>query len=88
MSEAQLYDLCQQLRLLARRDCVTNTHGRLVQGHIDRQVEHLRLQVLSVLESVQDHKPLPQGHLEALATARLWVDTNRPTIQALRREYA
>lgn len=86
MSEALLYSLSQQLRLLARANVRATADGRILSGAIDRQVEHQRLHLLNVLEHFQDTGSLtPEDELYVAACSQV-VDANRLVIRALRRE--
>lgn len=87
VSEALLYDLSQQLRLLARRNVVVGSNGRLLKGDLDSSVETLRLRLNSVLWALQDGLNPPDAEA-TLAQARALVEIHRSTIRDLRRENA
>lgn len=85
LSDEQLYGLSQQLRLLARRECVCAADGRLLSGGIDRRIEALRTQLLLILESLQDGRPpLPDADRILVRCERL-IAEQRALIRALRR---
>lgn len=84
MSEVLLYDIAQQLRLLARRHCHTAADGRLLSGGIDPAIETLRSRLLLVLDAIQDGLPAPGAH-HTLAACQALIDANRDTIRDLRR---
>lgn len=86
MTESWLYDLSQQLRLLARRDCKVGRHGGLLGGSVDRKVEDAREELLLALELLQDRQPLDVQHLDAIGYCQELAWRNRHQIQALRRE--
>ena len=86
MTESRLYDLSQQLRLLARRDCFLGRHGQLLGGSVDRKVEDAREELLTALELLQDRQPLDVLHLDAIGYCQELAWRHRHQIQALRRE--
>jgi hypothetical protein len=86
MSEKLLYDISQQLRLLARRDCHLGRHGNLLAGSVDRKVEDAREELLLALELLQDKQPLDVQHLDAIGYCTELAWRNRHQIAALRRE--
>lgn len=86
MSEALLYDLSQQLRLLARRDCQVGRHGHLISGDIDQAIETARLKLLNTLEHFQDFRVLEAEGLSIVAYCQRLAQDNRRQIAALRRE--
>lgn len=86
MSEQLLYDISQQLRLLARRDCKVGRHGSLLEGAIDHSVETPREELLLALELVQDKQPLDERHLDSIAYCQKLAWQHRHQIQALRRQ--
>jgi hypothetical protein len=86
MSEALLYNLSQQLRLLARRDCKVARHGGLLGGSIDHSIEAAREELLLALEILQDHQALDVQHLDSIAYCTELAWRHRHQIQALRRE--
>jgi hypothetical protein len=88
MSEKLLYDISQQLRLLARRDCHLGRHGNLLAGGLDRKVEDARQELLLALELLQDRgeQALDVQHLDAIGYCTELAWRNRHQIAALRRE--
>jgi hypothetical protein len=86
MSEALLYDLSQQLRLLARASVRTTTDGRILSGQVDYSLEHLRSGVNEALDHLQDRGSLSPVDQACLATATRVIDSNRPLIRDLRRQ--
>jgi len=86
MTESRLYDLSQQLRLLARRDCHLSAHGSLLNGSVDRKVEDAREELLVALELIQDRQALDVQHLDAIDYCQALAWRNRHQIQALRRQ--
>jgi len=86
MTESRLYDLSQQLRLLARRDCHLGRHGQLLGGSVDRKVEDARQELLLALELLQDRQVLDVQHLDAINYCQRLAWQNRDQIAALRRE--
>lgn len=86
MSEALLYDISQQLRLLARANVRTTADGRLLGGQIDYALEQLRSGVVDALEHLQDHGRLSPVDQACLAIATRTIGANRPLIRSLRRE--
>lgn len=86
MSEALLYDISQQLRLLARRDCQVGRHGHLISGAIDQPVEAARLKLLDVLERFQDYQTLEAEGLDIVAYCQKLAWQHRHQITALRRD--
>lgn len=85
MSEALLYSLSQQLRLLARRSVDTTQDGRLLHGRINPVIEAMRLDLLSILEAIQDGLPAPENAAALLADCQAAVDLYRSEIRDLRR---
>ena len=86
MTESRLYDLSQQLRLLARRDCHLSAHGSLLNGSVDRKVEDAREELLLALELLQDKQPLDVQHLDAIGYCQRLAWQNRDQIVSLRRQ--
>lgn len=86
MTESLLYDLSQQLRLLARRDCHLGRHGQLLAGSVDRKVEDAREELLLALELLQDRQALDVQHLDAIGYCQGVARQNRDQIAALRRQ--
>jgi len=86
MTESRLYDLSQQLRLLARRDCKVGRHGGLLGGSIDHSIEAAREELLLALELLQDRQALDVQHLDAIGYCQELAWRNRHQIQALRRQ--
>lgn len=85
MSESLLFDISQQLRLLARRSVVIDSYGHRINGAINPVIEQLRQQLLSVLESIQDGIQPPPHAAETLATCQAIADLYRTEIRSLRR---
>lgn len=86
MSEQLLYELSQQLRLLARRDCQVGRHGSLLGGAIDHSVETAREELLLALELVQDKQPLDVLQLDVIGYCQQLAWQHRHQIAALRRQ--
>lgn len=86
MSEALLYGLSQQLRLLARRSVDTTQDGRLLRGRINPVIEAMRLDLLAVLEMIQDGLPAPENASAILAECQAAVAFYRTEIRDLRRQ--
>ena len=86
MSESLLYDISQQLRLLARRHCRVSGDGRLVDGSVDPAVEAARLRLLDVLESFQDYRVLEVDAVDTISYCQELAWRNRHQIAALRRQ--
>jgi calcineurin-like phosphoesterase family protein len=86
MSESLLYDLSQQLRLLARRNCRLNGSGTLVNGNVDQSVEAARLRLLDILEHFQDYHVLEVDALDTISFCQALAWQNHDRITALRRE--
>lgn len=86
MSEALLYDISQQLRLLARANVRTGIDGRILGGRIDYSLELLRGGVLDALDRLQDAGRLSPVDEACLAVAQKRIGANRPLIRDLRRE--
>lgn len=86
MSESLLYDISQQLRLLARRHCQVGRHGGLLEGAIDASIEAAREELLLALELVQDRQPLDVLHMDAIAYCQKLAWQHRHQITALRRQ--
>lgn len=86
MTESRLYDLSQQLRLLARRDCKVGRHGGLLGGSLDLAVEDARLRLLDVLEQFQDFRVLEVDAVDTIAYCQELAWRHRHQITALRRQ--
>ncbi|MEB3256359.1 MAG: hypothetical protein VKJ05_08225 [Synechococcaceae cyanobacterium] len=84
-SDDQLYGISQQLRLLARRECVCAADGRLLGGAIDRRIEALRTQLLLILEALQDGRPLHPDAERILQRCERLIAEQRSAIRVLRR---
>lgn len=87
-SDTRLYAISQQLRLLARRNCVTAADGRLLGGAIDPWIEALRQRLLLLLETIQDGRPLFSDAAALVAVCEQLVDSQRGAIRSLRRQCA
>jgi hypothetical protein len=85
MSETAIYDMSQQLRLLARANVRTTADGRLLSGQINYSLELLRSGVLEALEHYQDGKVSPVDQV-CLERATTLIGANRPLIRTLRRQ--
>jgi hypothetical protein len=86
MSETAIYDMSQQLRLLARANVRTTVDGRVLSGQINHSLEHLRSGVNEALDHLQDHGSLSPVDQACLAIATRVIDSNRPLIRDLRRQ--
>jgi hypothetical protein len=86
MSEALLYDISQQLRLLARANVRTTADGRLLSGQVSYSLEHLRSGVNQALDHLQDDGSLNPVDRACVAIATKTIGANRPLIRTLRRQ--
>jgi hypothetical protein len=86
MSETAIYDISQQLRLLARANVRTATDGRLLSGQVNYSLELLRSGVLDALEHLQDGKGVNAVDQVCLSQATAIIGANRPLIRDLRRQ--
>ena len=87
MTEAQLWRLQNQLRLLARRDVVCAPCGRRLDGTVRRQLEAARLAVSEMTDQVMDGHPLNDLQVRYLKrTADRLQRWLRPTIRQLELE--
>jgi len=86
MSETAIYDISQQLRLLARANVRTATDGRLLSGQVNYSLELLRSGVLDALEHLQDGKGVSAVDQICLSQATAIIGANRPLIRDLRRQ--
>lgn len=86
MSEALLFDINAQLRLLARAGVRTASDGRLLGGAIDTQLEAMRLQLLSLLEQQQDGAPLTPEQQAHVLLCQATCRDNTLLIRQLRRQ--
>ena len=88
MSEMQLYAISQQLRLLARRGCLTAADGRLLSGAVDPAIEALRDRLLLLLEALQDGRPLLPDAERILRACEQIAASHRTVIRQLQRDCA
>lgn len=86
MSEALLYDISQQLRLLARANVRTTPDGRILSGRIDYALELLRGGVNDALDHLQDDGRLSPVDQACVAMATRTIGANRLLIRDLRRQ--
>jgi len=86
VSEAFLYDISQQLRLLARANVRTTADGHILGGQVDYALEQLRSGVLDALEHLQDNGRLSPVDQACLVVATRTIGANRPLIRDLRRQ--
>jgi hypothetical protein len=86
MSETAIYDMSQQLRLLARANVRTTVDGRLLSGQVNYSLELLRSGVLEALEHLQDGRGISPVDQACLSQATAIIGANRPLIRDLRRQ--
>jgi hypothetical protein len=86
MSEALLFDINAQLRLLARAEVRCASDGRRLGGVIDAQLEAMRLRLLDILEQVQDGLPLSPEEEAHIHVAQSVCRDNTLVIRSLRRQ--
>jgi hypothetical protein len=86
MSETAIYDLSQQLRLLARANVRTASDGRVLSGQINYSLELVRSGVLEALEHLQDGRGVSPVDQACLSRATAIIGANRPLIRDLRRQ--
>lgn len=88
MSEGRLSRLLRQLGLLARRDIVMASNGRILRGAIDAEVELLYVQVDEIHDQVLDGHPLNSLQVKFLEYCQQVIAEHRPIVRQLEAEFA
>jgi hypothetical protein len=86
MSEALLFDINAQLRLLARAEVRCANDGRRLGGVIDARLEAMRLRLLDILEQAQGGLPLSPEEEAHVRVAQATCRDNNLLIRQLRRQ--
>jgi len=88
MSEGRLSRLLRQLGLLARKDVVVSSDGRVLDGSINPEIELLYLQVDELHDQVLDGYTLNDLQLRFLGYCQEVINSCRDQVRQLELEFA
>lgn len=83
MSEQFLFLLNSRLRLLARRNVLTDDSGTLVRGSVDQRLERIRLSILELLDQELDGLPLNDLQVRYVRRVERIIHRFRPRVRQL-----